>query len=211
MASDTPSADTVTGAGATSEWGAPNADAARVDSTLDNDVAYRALDMVSDGVVIAGRDGSIGYRNVAAARLLDDADPALYHAIDAAVAGTATRGATVCEAECDGQWFELRPLAFVASDGAPHVLVVITCTSSRVPSVGLIAQRHGLTLREAAVARLLAEGHRNDVIAERLSIRETTARHYTERILMKLATRSRGEAAAIVLGTKVVRAPQGRP
>jgi DNA-binding NarL/FixJ family response regulator len=175
----------------------------------DLELARRALDAVNDGIVITSADGAIGYRNAAATRLLDDGDPCLARAIAAAAAAVLSSGcASVREAESDGRWFELRPMAFVTSHGLPRALVVITCTSSTVPSVGHIAHRHGLTLREAAVGRLLAEGHRNDVIAQRLSIRETTARHYPERVLMKLGTRSRGEAAAIILGTKAVRANQ---
>lgn len=210
--------ETLPWTGTTSAFGAPRLrlhpgidDAGGAQDDPDLDVARRALDAVNDGIVVTTADGTITYRNAAATRLLDDdGTGSLARTIVAAAIGIQATGcAGVRETEADGRWFEVRPIAFVASDGLPRALVVLTCTSSTVPSVGHIAHRHGLTVREAAVARLLAEGHRNDAIAKRLSIRDTTARHYTERVLMKLGTRSRGEAAAIILGTKAAHADPG--
>ena len=50
------------------------------------------------------------------------------------------------------------------------------------------------------MARLLAEGHDNASVANALGIRGTTARHYTETVLLKLGVRSRAAVAAALLG-----------
>ena len=59
-----------------------------------------------------------------------------------------------------------------------------------------------LTVREAEVLRLLADGHSNRVIARRLStpgrsMSESTASVHVSRILAKLGVASRTEAAAL--------------
>jgi DNA-binding NarL/FixJ family response regulator len=59
-----------------------------------------------------------------------------------------------------------------------------------------LAERYGLTRREAQVARLLARGRSNQAIARDLNISAHTARHHTQRILAKLEVHSRGEAGA---------------
>lgn len=53
-----------------------------------------------------------------------------------------------------------------------------------------------LTARELDVLRLLAEGVRNAVIAERLFVSARTVEHHVSSILRKLAVASRGEAVA---------------
>lgn len=55
----------------------------------------------------------------------------------------------------------------------------------------------GLTEREREVLRLLAAGHTNRQIAERLFISPKTASVHVSRILAKLAVSTRGEAAAV--------------
>jgi DNA-binding NarL/FixJ family response regulator len=59
-----------------------------------------------------------------------------------------------------------------------------------------LCERYGLTRRELEVARLLARGKSNAVIADELRISGHTARHHTQRILSKLAVHSRSEAGA---------------
>jgi DNA-binding CsgD family transcriptional regulator len=167
----------------------------------DLDIVRRALDAVSDGVVVTTDTGAIGYRNAAAVRLLDDAEPPVVRAIRLAATDALSGGmAHVREAESGGRRFELRAMAFVAADGTAGALVVITCVSPPVPAADVIARRHGLSRREAAVAALLAQGASNDAIVRRLGISVSTARHYTERVLVKLGAHSRGEAAALILG-----------
>jgi len=54
-----------------------------------------------------------------------------------------------------------------------------------------------LTDREREVLRLVAEGHSNGRIAERLYISPKTASVHVSRIIAKLAVANRGEAAAV--------------
>jgi DNA-binding CsgD family transcriptional regulator len=54
----------------------------------------------------------------------------------------------------------------------------------------------GLTARELEVMRLLAEGHTNSAIAERLYVSPRTVDHHVSSLLRKLGTRTRGEAVA---------------
>jgi DNA-binding CsgD family transcriptional regulator len=53
-----------------------------------------------------------------------------------------------------------------------------------------------MTAREAEVAMLLAEGCSNSTVARRLGISPHTARHHTQRVLIKLGVHSRAEAGA---------------
>jgi DNA-binding CsgD family transcriptional regulator len=173
----------------------------------DVNAVWLALDAIRDGVVIADAAGSVCYSNAAARRLLDDGGLPLVRAIDAAIADALSEGfAGLREAGADERRFELRATPYASAAGATGVLVVVTCTSLQVPSAESIARRHGLSRREAAVAGLLARGSSNDTIVEALGISASTARHYTERVLAKLGTRSRGAAAAIILGTTDERA-----
>jgi DNA-binding response OmpR family regulator len=60
--------------------------------------------------------------------------------------------------------------------------------------------RFGLTARQTAVARLLAEGCSNAEIARRLSVSYFTARNHTEQVLSKLGVTSRSAVGAVVFG-----------
>jgi len=57
----------------------------------------------------------------------------------------------------------------------------------------------GLTLREAEVLSLLAEGLSNATIAERLFITKKTASHHVSSVFVKLNVSSRGQAAALAV------------
>jgi DNA-binding response OmpR family regulator len=61
-------------------------------------------------------------------------------------------------------------------------------------------ERFGLTARQTAVARLLAEGCSNAEIARRLSVSYFTARNHTEQVLAKLGVGSRSAVGAVVFG-----------
>jgi DNA-binding response OmpR family regulator len=61
-------------------------------------------------------------------------------------------------------------------------------------------ERFGLTARQTAVARLLAEGCSNAEIARRLSVSYFTARNHTEQVLAKLGVSSRAAVGAVVFG-----------
>jgi DNA-binding NarL/FixJ family response regulator len=55
---------------------------------------------------------------------------------------------------------------------------------------------YGMTPREIEVAMLLTEGCSNRTIAHRLGVSPHTARHHTQRVLVKLGVHSRAEAGA---------------
>lgn len=61
-------------------------------------------------------------------------------------------------------------------------------------------ERYGLTARQTAVARLLAEGCSNAEIAQRLSVSYFTARNHTEQVLTKLGVSSRAAVGAVLFG-----------
>jgi DNA-binding NarL/FixJ family response regulator len=56
-----------------------------------------------------------------------------------------------------------------------------------------------MTVREAEVALLIAEGLKNRAVAERLPISPHTARRHTERVLRKLGIGSRAAVATSLL------------
>jgi DNA-binding NarL/FixJ family response regulator len=60
-------------------------------------------------------------------------------------------------------------------------------------------RRHGLTPREAEVARLLARGMTDRQVAEELFVAHATARRHVERVLGKLGLASRSALALHVL------------
>ena len=66
----------------------------------------------------------------------------------------------------------------------------------RGPRAATRRNSHGLTARELDVLRLLAEGLRNTVIAERLYVSPRTVDYHVSSVLRKLDARSRGEAVA---------------
>ncbi|MGZ8379351.1 MAG: response regulator [Gemmatirosa sp.] len=63
-----------------------------------------------------------------------------------------------------------------------------------------LREQYGLTAREVEVARLLADGRSNHEVAERLGIRENTARNHTERVMKKLGTSKRARVGPILRG-----------
>jgi DNA-binding NarL/FixJ family response regulator len=64
------------------------------------------------------------------------------------------------------------------------------------PAAVTLHIEYGMTPREIEVALLLAEGCSNRTIAHRLGISPHTARHHTQRVLVKLGVHSRAEAGA---------------
>jgi DNA-binding response OmpR family regulator len=59
-----------------------------------------------------------------------------------------------------------------------------------------LVDRFGLTLRQAQVTRLIAQGLTNPEIAELLAISRFTVRNHTEQVLAKLGVPGRGRVAA---------------
>jgi len=69
-----------------------------------------------------------------------------------------------------------------------------------------------LTLRQAEVALLIAEGRSNPEIAERLGISRFTARNHTEQILARLKVESRWQVARALSDVVAADAgPRGGP
>ena len=66
----------------------------------------------------------------------------------------------------------------------------------RGPRATTKANRAGLTARETEVLALVAEGHQNADIADRLVVSRRTVDHHVSAILRKLDARNRGEAVA---------------
>lgn len=95
---------------------------------------------------------------------------------------------------------ELRvcPLAQSDSSRPPRFALVIHGAPVGLDDERLRA-RFGLSPREARVARLLAEGKSNEQVARALSISPHTARHHTERVLVKFEVSSRAAIADRIL------------
>jgi DNA-binding CsgD family transcriptional regulator len=92
-----------------------------------------------------------------------------------------------------------RVLPAEAEGAPPNIMMTVVRIAHDLRGGSSISARFGLTQREAAVARLLAEGRSNAEIARELSISSHTARHHTENVLVKLGVRSRAQVAAKVL------------
>ncbi len=199
----------------------PDADAAQAPlaGASDENARWQArvLDLLTDGVLLVDVEGRVAYRNAAAAALLGgDGAPMLHEARALALTALA-RGAqpqatpadAVCEFATEAVQYRLSAVlapAALLGPGPPPVeagslvLVVIARSSSALSSPAALRRRFQLTAREASVALLLAEGRSNGSIARRLGISASTARHYTETVLLKLAIPTRAAVAAVLLG-----------
>lgn len=98
--------------------------------------------------------------------------------------------------------YRLRGALIDAGAAEPTACVLVTVEGGPLPlpPAEALCGHWGLTPRQAAVARLLAEGRSNAEVAERLGISPHTARHHTESVLLKLGVRSRAEVAARLMG-----------
>ena len=76
--------------------------------------------------------------------------------------------------------------------------------------LGAPALRAGLTTRELEVLQLLAEGHNQHAIAEKLFVSPRTVGKHIEHILAKLPARSRAEAVAIAY-QRGLQGPSAKP
>jgi DNA-binding CsgD family transcriptional regulator len=92
---------------------------------------------------------------------------------------------------------------YVAGDASGYGAMIII--SVRVPPpdpfcAAFLKERYNLTRKQAGVARLVAQGLRNDEIARRLFISQHTARHHVEQIKLKLGAHTRAAVAARIMG-----------
>jgi DNA-binding CsgD family transcriptional regulator len=84
--------------------------------------------------------------------------------------------------------------------GAGAVLVTAgRAGGPALPTAAAVRERHGLSAREAEVALLLAEGLKNDTIADRLGLSPHTVRRHTEGVMRKLLVESRAAVASRLL------------
>jgi DNA-binding CsgD family transcriptional regulator len=170
------------------------------------------LDRMTQAVLVLAPDGRAVHRTPALVRLLA-ADPAreqLEQALAAAgraLAGGAGRaaaphGAGLADVErrvatAVGRYTVRSarlPAELLGEPGG--VLVTIERADTELPQPGTLAERLGLTRREAEVAEALARRLTNAELARALGISPHTAERHTERVLAKLGVRSRHDVAA---------------
>ena len=68
----------------------------------------------------------------------------------------------------------------------------------RILSDGELHERYGLTDRQIAVARLVAEGCTNAEVAERLGLSFYTARNHAEQVMLKLGVSNRSSVGPLL-------------
>lgn len=98
-----------------------------------------------------------------------------------------------------GGGLRVRAACAVLADGNPAAILLTTRTAPDMPGTAVLGDRHGLTPRQARVARLLALGMSNGEIATTLSVSVHTVRHHVEQVLSKLRLRSRAGVAAMLM------------
>lgn len=91
-----------------------------------------------------------------------------------------------------------------ADEAADRVSAVAASARPPVGSPTAGTAPYGLTPRELAVLRLVAEGHTNPAIGETLFISPRTAQTHVTNILAKLGVASRAEAAAVAVRDRLV-------
>ena len=163
-----------------------------------------SLALLQEGVAVF-RDGDEVYRNRALRRLLaaeesqddlTDAIAACAEHLRRALANRAAPGGGLdCSTEVRTPTNRYRLAASHLEgghEGVPAtVLVVVRPAVPPLPDEEHLRDRYGLTPRQAEVATLLARGHSNREIAERLTISPHTARHHAQRVLEKTGAPSR--------------------
>lgn len=191
----------------------PTLSATSLDSPHPTDPAFAAdvLDCLTEGVVLL-RGQDVVYRNAAAMRLLADEGETLRaeaHLLGRRALHDPESTATGRVLAASGPRFVLRATRLRATrlrgdprEDAPLVVVTIERTSSTLPSPTVVMRQFNLTKREAGVALLVAQGHSNARVAGALGISESTARHYTESVFLKLGVRTRAAATAAVFGAE---------
>lgn len=126
-----------------------------------------------------------GMIDAAIARIRENGQPDLAAPPERAVATPSQRYRLRCS------FMERNPLV---SD--PLILVEVEQSPVSSPTPDTLCRRFGLTQREAQVALLLARRQSNQEIAQALHVSPHTARHHTERVLLKLMVHSRDAVAA---------------
>jgi DNA-binding CsgD family transcriptional regulator len=94
-----------------------------------------------------------------------------------------------------------------AIPSTPGVLIELERMGRRAVPTDDLHRSYGLTARQCEVARLLARGHSDEAIAERLGISIRTAEHHTEQVLRKLGADRRSAVAAMLNAGKGTERP----
>ncbi len=167
------------------------------------------LDSLAEAAALLDWRGRTLHRNRALVELLA-ADPAadrLSAAVDALVRELRSQGRSdpgnpadtrTAEVQTGAGRYRLSGRVLEERMGGPAgtMLLVIEARAWQLPPAASLRRQFGLSRREAEVALLLAQGHRNNALAETLGISPHTARHHTEMVLAKLGSRSRAEVGA---------------
>jgi DNA-binding CsgD family transcriptional regulator/PAS domain-containing protein len=181
------------------------------------------VDAVTEGVCVFDLDGGLVHQNGAASRLFAGAvgDQLRHEAAraaravaplarggrrDTSVAIGATGamgavGASAGDVEAGGRRYRVTATCVQGDNlgGRPAVVVCVERAGRELPDPSLLVERFGLTRREADVTHLLMQGRSNASIATTLGVSEHTARHHTERVMVKLGVRSRAQVAPTLL------------
>ncbi|OPG16394.1 response regulator [Ferroacidibacillus organovorans] len=168
-------------------------DVARVlrDASIDTPILIVSNDDSSDTVLRAIRAGICGY-------LLKDCD------------GEELKNA-VREVSFGRRYIDKRLLPYLMdrvrgeeSETVQPIPTNPTRTPTALPTVTRLSPGlEELTPRELEVLRLMAEGHPNDEIANRLFITPKTARNHTTSILQKLGVKTRTQAVVLALSQDI--------
>lgn len=97
----------------------------------------------------------------------------------------------------DGHWLTVHASRLLA--GEPHIALVIEAARPRPATPALLAA-HGLTPREAEVARLVLRGESTRAISDTLHISTHTVQDHLKSVFDKVGVRSRRELVGVLLG-----------
>jgi DNA-binding CsgD family transcriptional regulator len=117
------------------------------------------------------------------------------------VAAASISALAVAEVEVGGRHYSLRATILPEQTfcAGPAFAVLVRSSSLVLPEVAVLQGRHGLTRREAEVARRVAAGETRDEIAAALGVTAHTVRTHTEHLFQKLGVHNRTEAAVRIL------------
>lgn len=170
--------------------------------------AHGALDLTGRALFALRREGTIGWRTPAAARLLeslqedteqhDRLPSALQERLLATLLDPAAdpRRTAPLEAQAKGMRLMLRP---VGRPSAEELLIGIE-PAVEEDGDGRLRSRFGLTAREAEVLLWIARGKSNRDIGDILALSPRTVNKHLEHIYVKLGVENRASAAAVALG-----------
>lgn len=174
----------------------------RAAAERDRDQAMRALDLVSEAVVVSDARTGKRYHNSPAQRLLGELrDHGVEHFDDliadrAAHDGVSSVVMPVSPSVPGG--LELSVQSILAEDDAATTISFLTLRTPGVYKIPEIYSR-SLSRREQEVAALVVDGLHDNDIARRLNISQHTAKQYLKSVYRKLGVGSRVELTRLIL------------